>query len=159
MIWISNSALSGIAQAPHCLLPQVLSLFLQLKFTAHDKLTCRPRDARGRDAEAVAHWLQVGGAFLLVWAAALAKEIGITTVRSAPCQYLSVRHLVKGMDTGAARRALCCADEHWKGFTSSAPGSLEFKQHVLGLMLCELPREVGRQLHYEVFRRTGTPSD
>lgn len=65
----------------------------------------RPRDARGRDADALAHWLQVGGAFLLVWAAALAKEIGITTVRSAPCHHPSTRCLVKGMDIGTARSA------------------------------------------------------
>ena len=82
---------------------------LIFQFAAHGKLTCRParqprpRDARGRDAEAAAHWLQVGGAFLLVWAAALAKEIGITTVRSAPCQYLSVRHLTSGQGHGHRR--------------------------------------------------------
>jgi len=36
-------------------------------------------------AHTLEHWTLVGGALALAWAAALAKEIGITTVRAHPC--------------------------------------------------------------------------
>ena len=39
----------------------------------------------GAHHKALEHWMLVGGALALAWAAALAKEIGITTVRTHPC--------------------------------------------------------------------------
>ena len=77
--------------------------------TARQPRQPRPRDARGRDADVLAHWLQVGGAFLLVWAAALAKEIGITTVRSAPGHHPSTRYQIKGMSSRMRGAAKCAA--------------------------------------------------